>query len=306
LSGRPDLLHDHGIWLWTNHRSAQFAERGSIPRIVSVRGMLEPWALGHHRWRKRLAWRLFQARDLTTARAIHVTSDAEAESVGRRGLGVPIAVVPNGVEIPATLPPRHRGPRRRALFLSRIHPKKGLPLLLDAWAGVRPEGWELVLAGPDDGGHRAELETRVAGSALEATVSFIGPVSDAEKWALYRSADVFVLPTRSENFGLVVAEALAAEVPVLTTRGAPWKELETHSCGWWVEVDSRAVAEGLRQALALSDEERREMGRRGRGLVQARYSWAVAARQMKPVYTWLLGQAPAPECVQTGGMVARA
>jgi glycosyltransferase involved in cell wall biosynthesis len=116
---------------------------------------------------------------------------------------------------------------------------------------------------------------------------------------LLQSASLFVLPTFSENFGIAVAEALAAGVPVITTKGAPWKELETHRCGWWVDVGAEPLATAMREAIALSDEQRRAMGKRGRRLVEERYSWPKIAADMKSVYEWVLGSGPKPECVQS-------
>jgi glycosyltransferase involved in cell wall biosynthesis len=114
---------------------------------------------------------------------------------------------------------------------------------------------------------------------------------------LYRSADLFVLPSHSENFGLVVAEALASGVPVITTRGTPWEELVAHRCGWWVEKTTDSLAEALRDAMSRTDEERREMGERGRQLIEQKYTWSSVAAQMKSVYEWVLGKAPKPECI---------
>ncbi len=133
---------------------------------------------------------------------------------------------------------------------------------------------------------------------LSEVVRFVGPVDDEEKWSYYGDADLFVLPTHSENFGIVVAEALAAEVPVLTTTGAPWKELDTHECGWWVEPEPRALTEALRRATGCDDETRRAMGRRGRQLVEERYSWEGVASQMVAVYRWLVDDGPRPDCVR--------
>ena len=297
----PDLVHDHGLWLPTNHAAALAARRQRVPYVVSARGMLEPWARRHRRLKKALAWWAYQRRDLASAAVLHATAASEAENLRELGLRAPIAVIPNGVEVPETPADLAglSGRARRALFLSRVHPKKGLPLLLDAWAEVRPAGWELVVVGPDEGGHRAELAAQAARLEI-AEVRFEEAVPDAAKWDLYRGADLFVLPTHSENFGVVVAEALAAGVPALTTVGAPWRELRDHECGWWTEVGVRPIAEALRDATSRSDAERAAMGARGRALVAERYGWDGIAAQMRDVYEWALGQRPSPPpCVQT-------
>lgn len=293
----PTLLHDHGLWRPSNHAAVGAARRAGVPLVISPRGMLEPWALRHRRWKKRAAWVLYQRRDLRHAAVLHVTSEGEAESVRRLGLRNPLAVIPNGVDLPDAQPPPPRKELRRALFLSRFHPKKGLPLLIEAWAQVQPPGWELVLAGPDEGGHQAAVEAQARQRGLNGSVRFAGPVEDNDKWALYRSADLFVLPTHSENFGLVVAEALAAGVPVITTRGAPWAALETHRCGWWTDIGATPLATALREAIALPDEARQEAGRRGRRYVEANLSWTHVARQMVAVYEWTMHGGRRPGCV---------
>lgn len=290
------LIHDHGIWRFSNHRVARIARRTGLPRVVSVRGMLEPWALSHHRWRKKFAWSLYQRDDLQSAAVIHATSRAEAERIRRLGLTRPLAVIPNAVETPRDLPPRAILPRKRALLLSRIHPIKGIPMLIDAWSRVRPPDWELLIAGPDEGGHRAELVSLIRRKGLDQ-ISFAGEVDDSEKWRLYRSAEIFVLPTLGENFGLVVAEALAAELPVITTIAAPWQDLELHRCGWWTEANTGGLEAALRLAVGLRDEERRAMGLRGRKLIEDKYSWRRAAAEMCDVYKWILECGDCPSCV---------
>jgi len=298
----PRAIHDHGIWLPSNRAVAGVAARTGAARVVSPRGMLSEWALAHRGWKKRLAWRSFQRRDLESADAVHATSELEADEVRAAGIGAPIAVVPNGVELPV-LPPRPAtaaGRPRRFLFLSRIHPKKGLANLIDAWRSVRPEGWELVIAGPDENGHRAEIERRAVGLGPAAGVRFHGPVPDREKWELYRSADVFVLPTLSENFGVVVAEALASGIPVITTRAAPWAAIAERGCGWWTDVGVEPLAAAIRAAAGLGDDERGAMGARGRRLAEERFAWPAVARRMLSVYRWLAGEGPEPDCLLKG------
>ncbi len=298
---RAAAVHDHGIWLDSNRAAARVADRRSVARIVSPRGMLSEWSLAHRGWRKRIAWRAYQRRDLETADALHATSDLEAEEIRAAGIGVPIAILPNGVELP---PEAERDPAppdriRRFLFLSRIHPKKGLEALVEAWRAARPAGWELVIAGPDERGHRAQIERQARGLGADSAIRFRDAVSDDEKWGLYGTADVFVLPTSSENFGAVVAEALASSVPVITTRAAPWSSLVEHGCGWWTEVGVEPLSAAIREAAELPDGDRRAMGARGRRLVAERFAWPVIARRMIDVYHWLAGERAAPDCVRT-------
>jgi glycosyltransferase involved in cell wall biosynthesis len=153
-----------------------------------------------------------------------------------------------------------------------------------------------VIAGPDERGHREEIERRAL--AAGAPIHFRGEVAEAEKWELLRSADVFVLPTASENFGSVVAEALASGVPVVTTRAAPWPALAERDCGWWIEQGVEPLAAAIREAAAFADDRRGEMGERGRRLVAERFAWPAIARRMLEVYRWLAGAGPVPDCVR--------
>lgn len=291
------VLHDHGIWLPTNRAAARVASRAAAPRVVSVRGMLSEWALAAGAPKKRLAWWAYQRRDLQAAALIHATSDAEAADVRAAGVTSPLCVVPNGVTLPQLAPHHPTNPIRTALFVGRIHPVKGLQHLVEAWGMVRPPGWQLVIAGPDEGGHRRELERLIAQQDVADMVTFTGPVADSDKWNLYRSAELFVLPSLSENFGVAVAEALASGVPVIATRASPWGDLPIHGCGWWVATGTAPLASALRVATAVRREGLRVMGRRGRTLVANHYTWESAAARMISAYQWLLGCGTRPPFV---------
>lgn len=288
--GNADVLHDNGIWLPHNHRLAELAERRNIPRVVSTRGMLEPWAMNHKRWKKRLAWWLYQRRDLERARCHHTTAAVEAGNVRRLGFGVPVRVIPNGVDMPeidlkaGSIEDR----KRTALFLGRIYPVKGLPMLVEAWAQARPEGWILRIAGPDEAGHRAEVEKAVAAAGLCEIVSFVGPLAGQAKASAFYDAELFVLPTHSESFGMVIAEALAHGLPVLTTTGAPWPMLRERGCGWWVAPTIDGIAQGLRQATSLDSATLQAMGAKGRALVAAEFGWERVAKQFVLLYEHLI------------------
>jgi len=298
--GTPDLLHSHGLWTPVNHWTARLARRAGIPLVIQPRGMLEPWALAYRSWKKRLALLLYQRRDLATAVLLVATAEQEAENFRNLGLRQPIAIIPNGTDLPEWRDPIYpKGTPRIMLFLSRIHQKKGLLELVQAWQIVRPTGWKMIIAGPDEGGHQKIVEAAIQHAGLQDDFEFTGSVYGDDKEALYRSADLFVLPTFSENFGLVVAEALACGVPVITTKGAPWQGLHTHRCGWWIDIGMEPLAAALREATTLPPDTLREMGQRGRVYVEQNFGWPHIAQQMLSVYRWVLGQGDKPDCVMS-------
>jgi glycosyltransferase involved in cell wall biosynthesis len=237
---------------------------------------------------------------LQTARALHATALQEADNLRRLGLRQPIAVVPNGVKMPPLLKPlRSPATPHIALFLSRIHPKKGLLELVEAWRVTRPSDWKVIIAGPDEGGHRRVVEEKIRRAGLGNNFEFAGMVDGAAKTALYQRAELFLLPSFTENFGVVVAEALACGVPVITTKGTPWQGLMTHRCGWWIDIGVEHLIAAIQEATSLLDEERHAMGQRGRQYVERNFGWSSIAEQMLSVYRWILGQGDKPDCVMT-------
>lgn len=297
--GKTNVMHDNGIWQPHNHRLAGLALNRGIPRVVSTRGMVEGWALTHKRLKKRLAWWFYQRRDLKEACCHHATAEAEAQALEDLELGVPVTIVPNGVDLGRERPQKTRaqgenairnGPRT-ALFLGRIYPIKGLPMLIDAWARVRPRNWHLRIAGPDEAGHQKQIEKAIRASELATVVSFSGPLAGRTKEAAFLDAELLVLPTHSENFGMVIAEALAYGLPVLTTTAAPWAVLRDRGCGWWVDPTVDGIAEGLRQATSLAPATLREMGSKGRAVIAADYGWKRIADRFLTLYDGMLAKA---------------
>lgn len=286
--GKPDVLHDNGLWLPHNNRLSAMAARERIPRIVSTRGMLELWAVRHKRLKKSTAWWLYQRRDLRRAQLLHATAEREAANLEKVGVGVPVCMIPNGVDLPSRdvggAAKAHVSGPRTALFLGRIYPVKGLPMLIKAWARVLPSGWRLQIAGPDEAGHRAEVERAVASAGLRDSISFLGPLDGKAKSTAYFNADLFVLPSHSESFAMVVAEALAHGLPVLTTKAAPWPRLAERACGWSVDATADGIAEGLLQATALDSNTLREMGAKGRAWVAEDFGWAAIANRFLDAY----------------------
>jgi glycosyltransferase involved in cell wall biosynthesis len=295
------LIHDHGVWLQSNFGSSVAASRLGIPYFSSPRGMLTRWALKQKPLRKHAAWVLYQRRALDNARVLFATSEEEAADFRAAGLKQPIAVIPNGVTLgPASQRLERRAGARTMLFLSRLHRKKGVVELVEAWSLARPQGWRLVIAGPDEGGYRRVVERRIDDLEVQGSIELTGEIDDEAKSRAYEAADVFVLPTHSENFGIVIAEAMAHGLPVITTRGAPWRELEAHAAGWWIEPTVAALSATIQAATTISDDERRSMGSRGRELVATRYGWGKVAADTAAVYRWAICGGDAPACVISG------
>ncbi len=303
------FIYHAGVWDPVNHSVAKAARRNGIPLVVSTRSMLDPWALNHRKWKKKLAWWLYARRDLMSATLIHATAEMEAEFI-RDALGEgcpPIIVVPNGVELPEEdFYSRDKGDEqdrlddlglldkwdlKRILFLSRIHPKKGVLDLIKAFGDLNPDGWELVIAGNDDGGHQAVCEDFASHQVNADRIRFMGAVSDADKWDVYRNADLFVLPSYSENFGIVIGEALGMGVPVITTTATPWGEFRDKGLGtsdkgrkgnrglWVVDPGVDSIKVAMDEAINLDDGERSTMGQRGSEWIRSEFTWEAIGKQ---------------------------
>jgi glycosyltransferase involved in cell wall biosynthesis len=292
------VVHASGLWDETTLLAMQVMRHSDVPVIWSVRGMLEPWTLTRRQTRKRLAWAIGQRRALYGAAVVHATADSEAESCRRAGLRQPIAVIPNGLDV-EPLPPTGQpasGPRpRRCVYLGRLHPKKGLPNLISAWARCDTRHWELVIAGPDSGGYADALKSLVRHGNL-ANVRVVGPVYGHDRTRFLEDCELFVCPSYSENFGNAIAEAMERGKPVITTTGTPWEVLESKQMGWWVAPETAALGKALSSALRAAPDELRSMGLRCREHVSRAYSWPVVVRQMRAVYEWMMG-GDRPDCL---------
>jgi glycosyltransferase involved in cell wall biosynthesis len=247
--------------------------------------------------RKSVAWNAYQRRCLVAADALHATSEVELAAIRAVGLRQPVAVIPPGVAVPSERPPKDRRESLSAVCISRLHPLKGIVDLVHAWKRVSPRGWRLVIAGPDEAGHGGRIQAAIRESGLEQEVTLRGGVWDADRDRLLDSADLFVLPSYSENYGLVVAEALARGVPVLATTGAPWSILEREGCGWWVPFGAAGLAGGLEDACDRGRDVLDAMGQRGWNIARNSFNWEAAAARMAGMYCWLAGRGGQPDCV---------
>ena len=303
-----DLVHIHGLWDLRLHKVAAACRRAGVKYVIAPRGMLEPWSLRQKWLKKRIARLVYQDRDMHCAAALHATAASEAEQFRRLGFVNPTIISPNGVNVPPVEIASNRSPEScRALFVSRMHPKKGVMELVESWARLKASGradagrWRCELVYTVSGEYERDYETRVRARVQELGLAecfmFTGALDDDAKWNAYARADLFVLPTYSENFGIVVAEALWAGVPVITTKGTPWADLETGpdgpACGWWIDLPPKASLErALCEAMSSDAAKLAEMGRRGHELVERKYTWQAVVRPMVDGYERILADLP--------------
>jgi glycosyltransferase involved in cell wall biosynthesis len=303
-----DVVHNHSVWMLPNSYSSRIAGSVRKPVVITAHGTLESWALRHSRWKKRAVGLLFQNRDLRAADCLHVNSRQEIEGIRAFGLKCPVAVIPNGIHPPdlEPLPPAsvfHEAfpatrDKKIALFMGRLHVKKGLDHLLRAWArlaGQFPD-WQLVLAGPDCG-FGGQARRLVDEFNLSRTVTFTGNLEGNLRLAVLSAADIFVHPSFSEGFSMAVLEALSCHLPALITPGCNFEEAVAVGAAVEVLPNTDDTENGLRRLLSLSDAERQAMGRRGRALIEEAYTWDRVAAQTLDLYQWLCGTGPRPATV---------
>lgn len=297
------IFHSNLMWLAPNIYP-EFARRGTSCRhVVSPRGTMSRWALSRSSWKKKLSLMLGQNTALRHADMLHATAPMEYEELRAFGLKQPVAIIPNGLDAPSqeflNALRRKEKSRNTLLFLGRIHPKKGIEELLEVWARIYsffPQ-WELRIVGPLD--DYALSEKRKAEKSGIPRVFFAGEALGTDKWKEYANADIFILPTFSENWGMTVAEAMASALPVITTHGAPWEILHKENAGAWIPTGVDALEKTLRTFLEYSPAHLGEMGARGQQWARRELSWHEIAQKMLAAYSYIAGWTEKPEFVIT-------
>jgi len=306
-----ELIHTHGLWMYPSVAALRWSKRWGMPLIISPHGMLDSWALRNSPWKKRLAGMLFEQAHLRRAACLHALCRAEYEAIRTYGLPNPVAIIPNGVDMPdlnhILLPPQWAVDfpvdSRVLLFLGRIHPKKGLENLLYGWDKARrlssnsTLSWQLVLAGWDQGEYQAQLEGLAEQLDMRENVHFIGPQFDKMKEETFAYADAFILPSFSEGLPMAVLEAWSYRLPVLMTPQCNLPEGFESQTAIKIECTPESIAAALIGLFDMPEEERLAMGNRGRALVEKKFSWPTVAAQMCSVYEWVVNGGLHPQCV---------
>jgi len=297
-----DVFHTHGLWMMPNVYPAQASRQLGRPLVLSPRGMLAEDALKFSAYAKKVFWHIWQSRAVDSVGCFHATASSEYEDIRALGLLQPVAIIPNGVDLPVinnleTSKREHSEPF--VLSLGRIHPIKRIDRLISAFASVTSEHpeWKLRIIGPDSDGHGKALQQQIVQAGLSDRISIEAPLFGEDKIQVMKQAAVFALSTQNENFAMTVAESLAVGTPVISTKGAPWAGLTEQRCGWWVDHGPEPMAAALREVMEMPFEARCKLGARGRDWMARDFAWEGIGQKMTMVYAWLLGRGPRPDCV---------
>ncbi len=284
----------------SNVYAAWAASKFQKPHVVSPRGTLSPEAVRHNRVKKFVFSAAFQRRTLQRVTLLHATSKFEYLDIRASRLRPPVVIIPNGVDVPGLEDLKLvRNTPRTLLYVGRIHPIKGLELVFECWGelGDSYPDWILRIIGPIDSEYANRLKEKACAARLPR-LEFAGQLSGEELNLELQRADVLVLPSLSENFGMVVAEALANGTPVLTTTSTPWEGLYEKRCGWWVDRRKDDFCGALQVILSADSDTLQSMGRRGRQWMIKDFSWERVASDMVSAYSWLINGGERPEFVR--------
>jgi glycosyltransferase involved in cell wall biosynthesis len=294
-----DLVHGNGLWQYSTFSSAFFSFKNKIPFVISPHGMLYPEALKNSKYLKKLMFFLYQKTILNKAAVIHATCKQEMGYVRALGIKTPVAVIPNPIDIKSSQISDSKGNRvKRIGFIGRFTPIKNIEILLEAWALSESDfvNCELVLIGDGTGLYKKSLMDKAVKLGIK-NIIFTGFLSGKDKDKMVKTLSFVVLPSKSENFGMVVAEALINEIPVIASKGTPWEELNMVNAGWWIDIGVEPLKKALVEAIQISEEERVAMGRNGRKLIEEKYSMQSVAKQMVQLYIWVLTKKNKPDFV---------
>lgn len=303
INNNINIIHQHGIFLPISWISLLVNKKLKI--IINPHGFLETEKLKVSSFRKKLALLLFEKRNLNNCDCLVACSNQEAIALRNFGLSQPIVILPNGVHnsiIKDNLSNRKdssfklkhniNSNTKILLFLSRVHPFKGLKLLLESILIIKEEfrknDWIFIIAGPDELNHTKELSLFVENNNMTDIIRFIGSQYKNDKIAAFDSADCFILPSKGENFGIAVIEALARGLPVITTKNTPWSELEDNSCGWCVNRNKNDFINIILKLFSLDESYLIKMGKNGVNLVKDKYTWSKITEQSINMYKWVI------------------
>jgi glycosyltransferase involved in cell wall biosynthesis len=298
---KDTIVHTHTVWTYPTYIGYKIAKKYNLPLVVSVRGTMYEWALNQSKYIKKFAMWLFQKDMLNFADAIHVTEEGEIKALQNIGINNNFILIPNGIELDNKFSSlsqdildaiNYDKDKRYIIFLGRIVHNKGLHYLISSYKILKDKYKDveiLVVGGVEDREYFNQLN-KIKG------IHFLGMQDGIEKHTLFSISSLFVLPSKTENFGMSIAEAMSYKIPVITTTGTPWQELEEKNAGWWIKLSQKFLDKVLVEALNCSSDELKAKGNRGFDIIK-QYTWDKQAIKMKNEYLKILDKKDKKQCI---------
>lgn len=285
---KPDIVHINGCWMLQCSWITFWAKKAGYPIVLSPHGMLEPWAIKKNYWTKKLpALILYQKKSIQISNIIIATAQSEKNNLLSLGYNNNIQIVPNGIITENIECKKSWNENKEILFLALYRKNKGIDILLQAISKIKKElqGWTINIAGIEADYTIHDLQKMASQLDISDLVNITGPLYEEHKWNAFKNADVFILPTLNENFGIVIAESYLCGTPVITTKGAPWKLIEENQCGWWIDRSVDNLVSALLDFISTTPQRRMQMGLTGLKLVKDNFSSHIVAKKMVEIYT---------------------
>jgi glycosyltransferase involved in cell wall biosynthesis len=298
------IFHTHNLWNYVNYITHKLSNKYQIPSVISLRGSIEL-----NSFKKKIAWQIYQKKIFQDASIVHVVNEKDIDKLRKLGISTPIAFIPNGIDLNEFTQRKKKitskknlglpTEKKYILFLSRIHPEKGLMYLVKAWHNVCEHfpNWNLLIVGPKfDIKYYKKVHTYVKKYNLISRFHFMGMLIGEKKLDCYNASSLFVLPSYGESFGNVIAEAMAAKLPIITTKKTPWEKIEKYDAGWWVELNLENIISALTKALCCNDLELKKKGQNSFKIIK-QYAWKDQSAKMKKVYDWVFDKEKKPKFI---------
>lgn len=293
---KPDIIHQQGIWTFSSFYTNLNKKNNQSVSVITPRGMLDPWAISNSSFKKKIAGFIYENSNLKNADCIHALCESEYKSIRSLGLKNPVAIIPNGVYLPPFEKNVVSRDKKVLLYIGRIHPKKGLPFLINVINKINLdsegvlENWEIRIAGWSQNNHLNVLRDLTKKYNLNSVIKFIGPVYGTYKEYELSNADAFILPSYSEGLPMSILEAWSYNLPVLMTEECNIPRGFDKGCGIKISHDIDYTVNIMKSFMKIDTKELHEIGNKGRELVEKEFSWSHIASMTNEMYKWFLNK----------------
>lgn len=251
-----DTVHYFGVWTYSHIKSFILSIILKKKIIITPMGAFEPWSLSQKKIKKRIALILYQKLILKKADLIHCTSTEEEQNIKKIDKNIKTVKIVHGLGGTKYEKKEVKNKKKkRMLFFSRIHKKKGLEKVIKAWSIIRPDNWEFDIIGPDGDNSGKDLKKLVLQNNLSDKIFFKDPIYlHHKKKEMFQNYDVSILFSKNENFGYSIIECLRHSLPVITNENVPWSEIRDYDAGWFIDDDFQTLLKTLKEVFQINDE----------------------------------------------------